>query len=330
LGKATTYAASVNGQPGLWISFPIESDEYWLQLPTNRFDRVENSTWALWAAGAFALSVIGAVAITSFINRPLKQLSYAASRIREGDFSQELGEESGTEEIRALNRGFNRMARSLEKIDQDRSVMLAGISHDLRTPLTRLRLETELSVTDSVSREHMIKDIEQVDEIIGKFLEYARPATADAETLSLRTLIENVESAYRGDDEIRLYVKRNYNAQIYADPVELKRVLVNLIENSRRYGRSLSSNCAEIDISVRATNSRVQIDIRDHGPGVPEEHLGSLTRPFFRGDAARTEVKGTGLGLAIVEKIIERMQGRLTLSNADGGGLLARIELKRV
>jgi two-component system, OmpR family, osmolarity sensor histidine kinase EnvZ len=262
---------------------------------------------------------LGAIAITSFINRPLKELSYAASRIREGDFSQELGEEAGTQEIRELNRGFNRMARSLEKFDQDRSVMLAGISHDLRTPLTRLRLETELSVVDPVSRDAMIGDIEQV----------ARPATTTGESVNLRSLIENVEAAYRGDKEIGLYVQRTHNPQVKADPVELRRVLVNLIENSRRYGKVAGTDKADIDIVVRTSNSRVQIDVRDHGPGVAEELLSSLTRPFFRGDAARTEVKGTGLGLAIVEKVIERMEGRLVLSNAEGGGLLARIELKR-
>jgi two-component system, OmpR family, osmolarity sensor histidine kinase EnvZ len=329
LGSQTSYASSVNGIKGLWLSFPINAENYWLQLPSDRFNPIEGSKWLTWAAAALALSILGAIAITSFINRPLKELSYAASRIREGDFSQELGEEAGTQEIRELNRGFNRMARSLEKFDQDRSVMLAGISHDLRTPLTRLRLETELSVVDPVSRDAMIGDIEQVDEIIGKFLEYARPATTTGESVNLRSLIENVEAAYRGDKEIGLYVQRTHNPQVKADPVELRRVLVNLIENSRRYGKVAGTDKADIDIVVRTSNSRVQIDVRDHGPGVAEELLSSLTRPFFRGDAARTEVKGTGLGLAIVEKVIERMEGRFVLSNAEGGGLLARIELKR-
>jgi two-component system, OmpR family, osmolarity sensor histidine kinase EnvZ len=329
LGSQTSYAQTVNSRLGLWVSFPVKDDNYWLQLPSDRFTRNADTTWLVWAAAGLVMSLIGAVAITRLINRPLKEISYAASRIREGDFSQELVEKGATEEIISLNRGFNRMARALGKMDDDRNVMLAGISHDLRTPLTRLRLEAELSVADPTSREAMIKDIEQVNQIIGKFLEYARPISDDMGGVDLRNLVENVEASYRGDEEIRLYVQRNYSVMVLADSVELQRVLVNLIENARRYGKSKNAEHADLHISVQVRQSTVEIIVRDHGQGVPPEQLASLTQPFYRGDSARTEVKGSGLGLAIVERVIERMGGRFYLKNVPTSGLAAHIELQR-
>ena len=113
--------------------------------------------------------------IARLINRPLKQLSFAASRIRDGDFDSRLDENTLTSEIREVNIGFNRMARELAKVEEDRAVMLAGISHDLRTPLARLRLETEMSVADEEAKRNMAADIDQLDAIIDKFMDYARP-----------------------------------------------------------------------------------------------------------------------------------------------------------
>jgi two-component system osmolarity sensor histidine kinase EnvZ len=329
LGKDTTYAATVNTLPGLWVSFPIDGDQYWLLVSRDRVYPESGPTWATLGFAALALSLLGAALITGYINRPLKQLSFAASRIREGEFDLELEEEAGTPEIRDLNRGFNRMARTLEKVEQDRAVMLAGISHDIRTPLTRLRLETEMAVPDQISRQNMIADIEQVNVIIEKFLEYARLTKTKMQPVPVRELIDDMMAEYVDDDHLHLRTKGSVSATVMGDPVELRRALVNLLENAKRYGRSLESNIAEVDVHVRSTSTHIQLEIRDHGQGVAEDVLPNLTKPFFRGDAARTDIKGTGLGLAIVERIIERMEGRFQLSNAQGGGLSAKIDLKR-
>jgi two-component system osmolarity sensor histidine kinase EnvZ len=329
LGRGTTYASSVNGREGLWVSFDIGQQDYWLLAPAERFERPLGVGWLVWGAAALALSLLGAIAITRLINRPLKQISYAASRIREGDFSQELTEQSGTEEIRALNAGFNRMARTLEKVDAERGIMLAGISHDLRTPLTRLRLEIELSVQDPLARENMIREIEAVDAIINKFLDYARPSTAQLEPVAIKPLMEDIVANYRNDDNVRLFGKKIPECSVLAERTELRRALVNIIENARRYGRSANSQRAEVEVSVRLADERVAIELRDRGPGVRPEDIPNLTRPFYRGDAARTQVKGTGLGLAIVDKVVEHMGGRLRIANAEGGGLSVRIELRR-
>ena len=136
--------------------------------------------------------------IARLINRPLKQLSFAASRVRDGDFdASRLDEKAVTSEIREVNIGFNRMAQQLAKIEQDRAVMLAGISHDLRTPLARLRLETEMSVADADAREHMAADIDQLDAIIDKFLDYARPDHAELKPVLLNDVIEACITPFR-------------------------------------------------------------------------------------------------------------------------------------
>ncbi len=141
LGPGTVMAASVNGEDGLWVGFKIDADQYWMLLDRSRLTRVGGRTWLIWLITAAGLSLAGAALIARLINRPLKQLSFAASRVRDGDFdASRLDEKAVTSEIREVNIGFNRMAQQLAKIEQDRAVMLAGISHDLRTPLARLRL----------------------------------------------------------------------------------------------------------------------------------------------------------------------------------------------
>jgi len=116
---------------------------------------------------------------------------------------------------------------------------------------------------------------------------------------------------------------------VLADPVELQRVLGNLLENAARYGRSVDSGLAEVDISARYRDDKVVLRVRDHGTGVPADQLKQLTTPFFRGEAARTEANSTGLGLAIVEQTVSRMGGSFELTNAQSGGLCANILLRR-
>ena len=163
LGPGTELANSVNEEEGLWVGFAIDGDNYWMRTNRDRFNRTAGRTWIVWLITAAALSLAGAALIARLINRPLKELSFAASRVREGDFdASTLDETVATSEIRAVNIGFNRMSQKLAKIEQDRAIMLAGISHDLRTPLARLRLETELSVTDDEARANMAADITPV------------------------------------------------------------------------------------------------------------------------------------------------------------------------
>ncbi len=330
LGADTVVATSVNDEPGLWIGFTIDEDRYWMLTDRARLNPPVGKTWIIWLVTATALSLAGAALIAGLINRPLKNLSVAAGRIREGDFaSAHLDETAAANEIRGVNIEFNRMARKLAQIEQDRVIMLAGISHDLRTPLARLRLETELSVSDEAARSHMATDIDQVNAIINKFMDYARPDHIALSPIALIDVVNRCIYALKDVSDVRLHVDVPDDITVLADEVDLVRVITNLLENATRYGRSADSGLAEIDLVATASDTRVAIAIADKGPGASQEHLEHLTKAFFRGDSARTAATGAGLGLAIVEKNIQRMGGTLVLRNRESGGMSVRIELNR-
>ena len=329
LGPDAIVARSVNGKPGVWVGFSIDRDRYWLQAEQTAVGPLQSRTWFVWIGIAALATLIGSVAVASLINRPLKQLSFAASRIRGGDLDSRLDENTLTSEIREVNRGFNRMARELARVEEDRAVMLAGISHDLRTPLARLRLETEMSVADEEAKRNMAADIDQLDAIIDKFMDYARPGETRLAPIALATLIEKEAASFRDPSQIRIHVRVSPDLVVMGDETELARVFLNLFENARRYGRGTYTGVAEVKVSCVSAGSWAIVTVRDQGAGVAPEKLHQLTTPFFRGDAARTAATGAGLGLAIVEKSLQRMGGSLELNNAPGGGLMVHVRLKR-
>lgn len=303
----------------------------WLWLFASAFLQQEQNfifftmTWI----GILALSALVGAAVAKWINQPLSRLSFAASRLKEGEFDSSLNESMLTREIREVNQGFNRMARELAKVEGDRAVMLAGISHDLRTPLARIRLEAEMSVQDQQALKHIADDIDQLDALIDKFMDYARPGDAHLVPVLMSTLMEQVIQQFRDTRLIRINANLPIDTKVLADATDLGRVMTNLIENARRYGRSNDTGVTVVDITYQRSGPWCMYTIRDHGPGVAPEKLAELTTPFFRGDAARTAATGAGLGLAIVEKSLQRMGGELKLANAAGGGLIAQIRLRR-
>jgi two-component system osmolarity sensor histidine kinase EnvZ len=329
LGPGTMVASSVNKAPGLWVGFLIDNDPYWLQADSTRVNSMSWSTLTLWVGIAIIASVLGSATIARLINQPLKELSFAASRIREGEYDSRLDENTMTSEIRQVNMGFNRMARDLAKVEHDRAVMLAGISHDLRTPLARLRLEAEMSVQDEEAKRNMAADIEQLDAIIDKFMDYARPGESRLMPVHLSSVVDREMSAFRDTSQIRITSRVAIDTKVMADDVELGRVLQNLFENARRYGRSVDTGVARVLVTYSRAGPWVILSVRDFGAGADPKKLAQLTTPFFRGDTARTAATGAGLGLAIVDKTLQRMGGSLELENAADSGLIAHVRLKK-
>ena len=324
-------SSDVNGLPGLWVGFSVDREAWWLQLAApaaseGEFDLRWIGVLLLTLAGTLCASVL----IARRINRPLRDLSFAASKIRGGEYESRLDETTITSEIREVNMGFNRMARELARVEEDRAVMLAGISHDLRTPLARLRLEAEMSVFDDEARNNMADDIEQLDRIIDKFMDYARPGETHLRPVLLGKLIDKEAASFRDPSEIQITNRVAIDIQVQADEVELGRVFANLFENARRYGRTADTGVAIVQVSYQRTGAWVICSVRDNGLGVPPEKLSQLTTPFFRGDAARTAATGAGLGLAIVEKAMQRMGGEVEVTNAPDGGLLVHLRLRYV
>jgi two-component system, OmpR family, osmolarity sensor histidine kinase EnvZ len=330
LGTGTELAATVNEQPGIWISMPIGADHYWLDIASTQGASPHQRTWMVWFSLALVLTLLGAGIMARLINRPLQELSFAASRVRDGDFdASHLDESVKTSEVREVNIGFNRMTAKLAKVEQDRALMLAGISHDLRTPLARLRLETEMSVSDLSARQHMASDIEQLDAIIDKFLDYARPDQIRLVPVDFNGVAQACAYAVQSQTDIRLVLRLDDDIWVDGDEVELKRVLTNLIENARRYGKSPEQGIALVTLAAKVRGDTVQVTLHDQGTGVGADVLPRLTQPFFRGNAARTAATGAGLGLSIVERIVQRLGGSLTLSNRPEGGLSAYMQFKK-
>lgn len=332
IGPQTVVARQVNGEPGLWVGFMIEGDSYWLLMDRAHVDALlTGSTWVLWLAVLAVLSLIGAAALAQLINHPLRQLSIAASHVRNGDYAMaRLDERARSKEIREVNIGFNRMAEQLAKIELERTEMLAGISHDLRTPLARLRLESELSTPDAEARNNMIADINQVDAIISKFMDYARPDQVQLEALPLSEVVASCVRPFLSYADMDVKARIGNDLWVQADEIELSRVLSNLLENARRYGASPEDGVVRVRIAAaRLRDKGVELRVSDHGPGVSAAQMEQLTRPFYRGDVARTSATGAGLGLAIVAKMVENMGGCLGFTKTPGQGLTAIIRLPR-
>jgi two-component system osmolarity sensor histidine kinase EnvZ len=329
LGAGTQLASVINGVSGLWVSLTIDEDRYWLFIDRDPVARNIGTQWIGWAAVALALSVLGAVLITRVINRPLAQLSKAARELGVGRAPQPLPER-GPAEIRTVNESFNRMVADLGKLEDDRAVLLAGISHDLRTPLTRLRLELEMAALPTAAREAMIADLEQMDAIVRQFLDYARRAPQQpAEALDLTELVRGASLRARIEAQplstLELLVAPGIT--ITGHRTELDRALDNLLVNAARYGRDPALGRLAVTVSLTTDGREAVVSVADCGPGVPAEQIDRLLRPFERGNAARSGSGGAGLGLPIVHRIARLHGGALRLLANSPHGLRAELTL---
>ena len=329
LGPDTRVASEVNGIRGLWVSLALDDDRYWVFIDRDPAARTFGTQWIGWAAVALLLSLIGAVLITRLINRPLAQLSRAAADLGSGRQPAPLPE-TGPVEIRTVNENFNRMVADLGKLEADRAVLLAGISHDLRTPLTRLRLEVEMANVPGESRDAMAGDIEQIDNIVHQFLDYARKEPqAPAEDVELAPLLEAAVRRVRIDSQpsARIDLRLAPAVKVRGHRTELDRAVDNLLTNAVRYGRDPKSGALNVTVSLMRSDDMAIVGVADNGPGVPTDQIERLLRPFERGEAARSGSGGAGLGLPIVQRIARMHGGDLRLLANAPHGLRAELTL---
>ncbi|TAM87343.1 MAG: HAMP domain-containing protein [Candidimonas sp.] len=332
LGPQTQIEWAVNQTPGIWVSFEINNDHYWLVFDREQLGLTAGVEWFGWGATALLLALIGAAVSVRFVNRPLAQLANVARQLARGESPSPLPEK-GPLEIREMNVAFNRMARDLRQTEADREIMLAGISHDLRTPLARMRLEIEMSAVTDEARQAIDEDLGQIDHSIGQLMEYARPAGVVPEqgtdvSEALHNLYERERTHTESlGGELTASIAPGLRAKITAH--DLKRIVGNLIENARRYGRSPSDGKPHIHLSLNDEDGLLVILVVDEGVGIAAADVERLLRPFSRGEMARTGGSGAGLGLAIVERLLRQVGGRFKLSSEPPHGLTARIEIPR-
>jgi two-component system, OmpR family, osmolarity sensor histidine kinase EnvZ len=303
----------------LWIKLQAGDHAYWAGFPLPPRPSDDAPSRAVeWTLIALAVLLASAFVFARYLARPLRQLSDAVAHVGEGKPPPPLAE-TGPSEIVTLKRGFNKMLGSLRQAEQDRALLLAGVSHDLRTPLARLRLGIEVGTRDDGTREGMVEDIEEMDKIIGQFLDFARDeGDTPLERRDVNALIVGIVERYqRSGSDIRFHPAPLPELSLRA--TAMSRLIVNLIDNALRYG------APPVDVTTHLERGAVVIEIADRGGGIPPDQVARLKRPFTRGDPARSGAPGAGLGLAIVERIARLHNARFDLLAREGGGTLARI-----
>lgn len=297
---------------------------YWLTLELDSFDEARFSPLLFYLVLIGGLSVLGGMVFTNWQNRPLKSLEAAAKQIGSGEYPDALAERGSTEVI-AVTRAFNQMSQGVKQLEQDRALLMAGISHDLRTPLTRIRLATEMMPpAEDYLAEGIISDIDDMNSIIDQFIDYVRSDTsADNEQQNLNYLVEDVVAHVPDSWHSKIEVIYNDMPNVPVREISIKRVLLNLLENAERYGH----HKVLIETGYDSERRMAWFKVCDDGPGIPAAEVEHLMQPFTQGDKARA-MKGSGLGLAIIKRIIERHHGRVLLGQSERlGGLCVRVEL---
>jgi signal transduction histidine kinase len=283
-------------------------------------DRLFTPSFAAYIAALIGVALLGSIWAVTLATRPLRRLSEAADRFG-ADVNAAPMSEAGPREVRQAAAAFNRMQRRLRQFVLDRTRMLAAISHDLRTPLTRMRLRTEM-IEDDEQREKMLNDLHEMEEMIGATMAFAREENSEEqrEMVALDRLLKTIaEDAAEAGQSVASGPLDPLAACVR--PRALKRALVNIVENAVRYGGGAT-------VSLERSGDEAVIRVVDHGPGIPEAEQEAVLRPFYRCEASRSrDTGGIGLGLSIASDTITAHGGRLILSETPGGGLTVEVRL---
>ena len=273
--------------------------------------------FVLWTTLPSIVLIIIALIFLKNQTRPLVKLAKAAERFGKGDYVNDF-RPSGAQEIRKAAYEFDRMAKRINRHLNQRSEMLSGISHDLRTPLTRLKLQLAMLDQKELST-NMSKDIDEMEKMLNDYLQFAKTQSQEITTeIQLAKLIIEIKENFSQAD---LSIANNDEIILKCRPSALKRSFENIIQNSLTYGK-------KIVISTQKSSNRAIIIFEDDGPGIPEEQYRNVFKPFFRLDKSRSLNKsGVGLGLAIVEDIINSHGGNIQLGKSKLNGLQVKISL---
>lgn len=318
-GQRHVVAAMVDDQMWYWVSVPSGDGMISVGLPYDRIGTQPLNTVVISLASALIMALLAAVWLARRAVGPLARLEQAAARVGRGEVP-ELLPETGPRELAALARRFNAMARQVRELLAARTTLLAGVSHDLRTPLARMRVALALLEKRPSPKlfARIEADIEEMDHLIGNVLDLARGLASEAPTdIDLRGLLHELAGS---DGRVAVTCP---DLHLQAPPLALRRTVGNLIDNARRYGGE-----APIDLVAELWAGEARIGVLDRGPGIPADQLVRVFEPFHRVDAARSPATGgAGLGLAIVRQLAETNRWRVELRPRAGGGLEAWLTL---
>jgi protein-histidine pros-kinase len=272
-------------------------------------------------AARVAALLVAAWIAARWLSKPIRQLARAAQQFGQDPESAPLTE-TGPAECRDAARVFNQMRERIRRQLDERHRFVAAVSHDLRTPLTRLRLRSE-SLNDELERDRLCADIEEMERMIGATLDYLRGAaeTEQPQPVDLQSLVESIAEDQQacGHDVVAI----GNAGLVMGPPSALRRCIVNLVDNAVRYGGSARLTLGE-------QGDRVALEVHDPGPGIPMTEIEHVFEPFYRVERSRNPRHGgTGLGLSIARDIAAACGGRIELRNQEGGGFVACLELRR-
>ncbi len=272
----------------------------------------------LWTTLPSIVLIIIALIFLKNQTKPLVKLAKAAERFGKGDYVNDF-RASGSQEIRKAAFEFDRMAKRINRHLNQRAEMLSGISHDLRTPLTRLKLQLAMLKQKDIS-EKMTRDIDEMEKMLNDYLHFAKNQTLEnTTTIDINNLINSIKSDFNNNKLI--FENNGETIELKGRPIALKRSFENIIQNGLTYGN-------KVYVHVQKGNKRALVTIEDDGPGIPEDQFKNVFKPFFRLDKSRSlNQSGVGLGLAIVEDVINSHGGNIQLNKSKYNGLLVRISL---
>jgi len=273
------------------------------------------------------LILLGSVVLLSlvavrWVTTPLSALATAADQLG-ADINRPALPETGPIEVRRAARAFNTMQKRLSFFIAERTRILAAMSHDLKTPITRLRLRTEM-LDDEALRAKFVKDLDDMQSMVTQTLDFMRDASSveAMQRIDVMALLESLQTDYQ-DTGGEITIEGTIASPWRGRPNALRRCLTNLVDNAIRYG-------ARATLSLQDSSERIVIRVLDEGPGLPEDQLEKAFEPFFRGESSRSrETGGTGLGLGIARNIARAHGGELSLHNRPEGGLEATLTLPR-
>lgn len=322
-GQEVAVIESANG-PLLWVDIPVGDSAVRMGFERHRITANPPVVLILVFAGGILLTLITSLSLVKRIVGPLSRMSFAVRQVGHGRKPPPLSED-GPEELATLARAFNRMSSEVQELSENRTVMVAGISHDLRTPLTRLGLAVELLSQKAEPKliAGIRRDLAAMDGLIGQFLQFSKGLGEEhPEILDLyRILVAKVADLRREGAEVQLC--SSGPVPYRADRIALERVLANLLENAAHYGGG-----APVDVDLQHDAQGALITISDRGPGIAADQVEAVFRPFHRLEAARSNrTGGSGLGLAIARQLANKYGWTIELLPREGGGTVAKLIL---
>ena len=324
LSRRVGGAVALRGVPGTeaaWLDIPVGGHDLRAGFfPARYAVKPPLAAVAVIALGAF-LSLLTALFLVRRITVPLARAARAASQVGAGELPEPLPE-TGPAELAELARRFNIMAAEVRDLLDNRTTLLAGISHDLRTPMTRLQLNLEmLRDAPSPARiDRSLADLADMNKLISGYLELARTTQPEQKArFDLAALLGELAA------EAGVTWPGAASCEVEAGRLALRQIVSNLIQNAKRYGGD-----TPVELALECTDTQARVVVRDAGAGIPEDQLEKVFRPFYRLEASRSQATGgTGLGLAIVRQLAETNGWKVTLKNRTTGGLEAALEIRR-